>query len=153
VILAFLRVCSGPGSYPHTPHQNTKLTFLESTGSYLNLAIGFNSIARSYDLLWFLRFWCAFLSKPGQPARLSRFGHFRGQTSQNLKDMKVRPHDTLATVKIWALNSNPSKIYDFRNMTDEQRNIRLLHSRTKKGITFTPQLQMTKGWKFWKPNT
>ncbi|KAL4579758.1 hypothetical protein LXL04_015923 [Taraxacum kok-saghyz] len=45
------RVCSGPGSYPHTPHQNTKLTFIETTGSYLNLEIGFNSIARSYDLL------------------------------------------------------------------------------------------------------
>ncbi|KAL4554473.1 hypothetical protein LXL04_039304 [Taraxacum kok-saghyz] len=38
--------------------------------------------------------------KPGQPARLSRFGQFRGETSENLKDTKGRSHDTLAIVKI-----------------------------------------------------
>ena len=150
---AFLRVCSGPSSYPHNPHQKTHLTFLKTTESYLNLSIGFNSIPRSYDLLWFLRYWCAFLSNPGQPARLSRFGHLKGKISQSVKDIKDRSHDTWATVNIVALNSKPFQSYEFRNMVNKQWNVRLLHSCTKNVVTFKPRLQMTKTQMFWKPNT
>ncbi|KAL4561467.1 hypothetical protein LXL04_033633 [Taraxacum kok-saghyz] len=52
---------------------------------------------RNYRVLaehsnWFRQ--CAVLPKPGQPARMSRFGQFKGQTSQNVKDTGDRPHDT-----------------------------------------------------------
>ncbi|KAL4573673.1 hypothetical protein LXL04_020487 [Taraxacum kok-saghyz] len=85
------------------------------------------------------------LSKPGQPARLSRFGQFRGQTSQNLKDTKDRPHDTLTTV-------NPSRRYESRKTAHEQRYYRLLRSGTEMAIIPKPGLQMTKGQMIWKPN-
>ncbi|KAL4573674.1 hypothetical protein LXL04_020488 [Taraxacum kok-saghyz] len=86
------------------------------------------------------------LSKPGQPARLSRFGQFRGQTSQNLKDTKDGPHDTLTTVK-------PSRRYESRKTAHDQRNYRRLRSGTEMAIIPKPGLQMTNGQMIWKPNS
>ncbi|KAL4574459.1 hypothetical protein LXL04_021291 [Taraxacum kok-saghyz] len=43
--------------------------------------------------------------------------------------------------------------YEFRKMVHKQWNIQLLHSCTKKVVTFKPGLQMTQTQMFWKPNT
>ncbi|KAL4592429.1 hypothetical protein LXL04_005423 [Taraxacum kok-saghyz] len=97
-------------------------------------------ISRNYRVLA-----CAFLPKPGQSARLSRFGHFRGKTRQNIKHTGDILHDTRSTIKIVALNLNPSRRYDFRNMTYKHR--------TKMAISAKPGLQITNGQKFCKPNS
>ena len=82
------------------------------------------------------------MSKPGQLARLSHFGHFK-QISQNVKYNEDRPHDTWATVNIVALDRKPFRSYEFRNMSNKQWNVQLLHSYTKKVVSLKPGLQMT----------
>ncbi|KAL4582057.1 hypothetical protein LXL04_006595 [Taraxacum kok-saghyz] len=81
---------------------------------------------------------CALLSKLGQPAWLSRFGHFKGQISQSVKDKEDRSHDTLTIVKILASNSKESRRYESRKTTNEQRNYRLLRSRTEMAVISKP---------------
>ncbi|KAL4586786.1 hypothetical protein LXL04_011430 [Taraxacum kok-saghyz] len=88
-----IRVCSGPDFLPVNP---SKVNNLYIPRKYKMLTKQCNWFRLKSS---FLRFILANLSKPEQPARLSRFGQFRGQTSQNI-DTKDRPHDTLTTVKI-----------------------------------------------------
>ena len=74
------------------------------------------------------------MSKPGQPARLSHFGHFKGQINQSVKDNEDISHDTLTTVKILASNSKGSRRYESRKTANEQQNYRLLRSRTEMAV-------------------
>ena len=93
------------------------------------------------------------MSKPGQPARLSRFGHFKGQISQSGKHNEGRSHDTLITVKILASNSKGSRRYESRKTAYEQRNYRHLRSRTEMVVISKPELQTTNRRMFWNRHT
>ncbi|KAL4567292.1 hypothetical protein LXL04_022872 [Taraxacum kok-saghyz] len=84
---------------------------------------------------------------------LSRFGQIRGQNSQNLKDTKDRTHDTLTTVKILASNSKVSSRYESRKSAYEQRDYRLLRSRTEMAVIPKPELQTTNRRMFWNRHT
>ncbi|KAL4562352.1 hypothetical protein LXL04_034554 [Taraxacum kok-saghyz] len=95
-----IRVCSGPDFLPVNP-------------------ITFKTVSHAFSLGFQLSKNVPNLSKPGQLARLSRFGQFRVQISQNLKDTKDRPHDTLATSygnscnsKTETLNDKPSDVLE-----------------------------------------
>ncbi|KAL4557372.1 hypothetical protein LXL04_035548 [Taraxacum kok-saghyz] len=142
-----IRVCSGPDFLPAHPTSEDTLDI------YKNYR-GLSEFGNWFQLnCSFLRFILANLSKPGQPARLSRFGQFRGQTSQNLKDKKDRPHDTLTTVKILASNSKVSGRYASRKTVNEQRNYRLLRSRTEMAVIPKPELQTINRRMFWNRHT
>ena len=93
------------------------------------------------------------LSKPGQPARLSRFGHFKGKISQSVKHNEDRSHEDLTALKILASNSKVSKRYESRKTTYEQRDYRLLRSRTETAVIPKPELQMTNRRMFWNRHT
>ncbi|KAL4568117.1 hypothetical protein LXL04_023718 [Taraxacum kok-saghyz] len=96
---------------------------------------------------------CVFLSKPGQPARLSRFGHFKGQIRPSVKDDGDRPHDTRSNVKILASNSKGSRRYESRKTAYEQRDHRYLRSRMEMVVVSKPELQTTNCWMFWNRHT
>ncbi|KAL4590869.1 hypothetical protein LXL04_003814 [Taraxacum kok-saghyz] len=96
---------------------------------------------------------CAFMSNPGEPARLSHFGHVKGQISQNVKDNEDRSHDTLTSVNIRASNSKGSRRYESRKTAYEQRGYRHLRSRTETDVISKPELQTTNRWMFWNRHT
>ncbi|KAL4564887.1 hypothetical protein LXL04_028963 [Taraxacum kok-saghyz] len=75
------------------------------------------------------------------------------QTSQNLKDTKDRPHDTLTSVNILASNSKVSRRYESRKSAYEQRDYRLLRSRAEMAVIPKPELQTTNRRMFWNRHT
>ncbi|KAL4583299.1 hypothetical protein LXL04_007869 [Taraxacum kok-saghyz] len=66
-----------------------------------------------------------------------------------VKDNGDRSHEDLTTVKILASNSKVSKRYESRKTAYEQREYRLLRSRTETDVISKPGLQTTNRWMFW----
>ena len=67
--------------------------------------------------------------------------------------MDDRPHDTLTTVEFLPLNSKGSRRYESRKTAYEQRDYRLLRSRTETDVIPKPELQTTNRRMFWNRHT
>ncbi|KAL4589653.1 hypothetical protein LXL04_002561 [Taraxacum kok-saghyz] len=65
------------------------------------------------------------------------------QFKQNVKETADRPYGNLTTIKILASNSKVSMRYESRKTANEQRNYRLLRSRTGMAVISKSGLQTT----------